>query len=218
MVAREETDNKSQISCYSKQTALSQILRSLGRKAKEGKKNNESRSLISGSSRRTALSDVSVGSLGKKQKSEGKINNEEQRKEQLWDDLGKLKGNLNIQKNQCKGIVIAKDTKLLRESVQTLEEIYNEAIKTVLQLRELLPAEEARNIMEKVEREEMEIFELKKVMVKIMANERSATSLDDTVLEMADKNKEDLVVPIELPEHKHTKKNKEELLPPRPME
>ena len=66
--------------------------------------------------------------------------------------------------------------------------------------------------MEKVEREEMEIFELKKVMVKIMANERSATSLDDTVLEIADKNKEDLVMPIELSEHKHTRKNK--LLPP----
>ena len=146
IIAREEKDDKSQIS-RGRRTSLSKILRSLG-KAKEGEKDSDSRSQLSGSSRKTMLSDISVGSAGKKQKRKGNSNNEAQRKEQLWDDLGKLKGKLNIQKDRCQELVTTKDTKSLKQEVQNLEETYNEAIETVLRLRELLPADEARNVME----------------------------------------------------------------------
>ena len=138
------------------------------------RKAKDNRSQISGSSRRTALSDVSVSSTGKRRRNEGKINSEAQHKERLWEDIGKLKGKLTTQKSRCKELVIVKDVRSLRKVVQNMEETYSEAIETVLQLRELLPAEEARKIMEKVEREETEIFKLKKAVVRIMGAEQGS--------------------------------------------
>ena len=150
----------------------------------------DDRSQVSRSSRQTILSDHSAR-FGNRKGREGKKYTEAQRKDQLWEELGKLRVNLDAQKARCKELVLAKDIGLLRQAMENLEETYKDATEIALLLRELVPFDEAGKIMEKVEAEETEIFQIKRSVVRIMATESGVKNPCGGHSETSGMNKED---------------------------
>ena len=150
----------------------------------------DDRSQVSRSSRQTILSDHSAR-FGNRKGREGKKYTEAQRKDQLWEELGKLRVNLDAQKARCKDLVLAKDIGLLRQAMENLEETYKDATEIALLLRELVPFDEAGKIMEKVEAEETEIFQIKRSVVRIMATESGVKNPCGGRSETSGMNKED---------------------------
>ena len=128
----------------------------------------DTRSQVSNSSRHTVMSGNSICSRGKGNRKEG----EDQRKDQLWEKLVKLRAQLNAKKSLCKELLTkTRDIATLRQEMCQLEETYREAAGVALDLRELVPGYESEKIMEKVEQEDVEIHQIKRSMVSQMAAE-----------------------------------------------
>ena len=74
----------------------------------------------------------------------------------------------------------SEDIVTLRQELCHLEETYKEAAEIALCLRELVPGYEAEKIMERVEQEDVEIHQIKRTLVRIMATECDVEN-NDTV-------------------------------------
>ena len=132
----------------------------------------DARSQVSCSSRGTVMSGNSVSSRGKVTKSDL----DPQVKNELWDQLLKRRMQLNIKKNRCNELVKTKDIVTLRKEIYHMDEMFKEASEIALGLRELLPGKEVEKIMDKVEAEDVEIHQIKRAMVRLMAAECTATN------------------------------------------
>ena len=132
----------------------------------------DARSQVSCSSRGTVLSENSVSSRGRNRKGETE--------DQLWERLAKHRMRLDAKKNLCKELVsTTKDIEMLRQEIQNLEEAYSEAAEVARSLRELLPGDEARKMMERVEQEDLEIHQIKRSMVRLMATKNDTNNAAD---------------------------------------
>ena len=123
------------------------------------------RSSVSRSSRKTGLSDCSLLSDSRKVRRYKEKQNEEEAKAMLEEE----KERLNQQKGACKDVIGCRDMDVVRKEMKALDDVYREVTHQVTQIHELLPQPEVDAMIEWAAAEDDEIFQIKQQMIKCMA-------------------------------------------------
>lgn len=135
----------------------------------------EDKSVISRSSRRTMSSYNSNLSMGRKIKDEDDL----MRTEEMKQVLEEQKDVLNRQKAACKDALVSNKTTEVRKEVLALEKTHQNVITNMDKLQELLPMVEAQKMNEWAEKEEDEVLEIKKWMINNMISRKEGASADE---------------------------------------
>ena len=136
---------------------------------------DEEGSVISQSSRRTIASSVSTRSTNDFRKRIGPSNNQHREKdgkgykERIDEKIKQQKFILDKQKKLCVRIQFCQEASQLRQAVKSLEEEHRTLVKYIQKLHELLPRQEAETLMRWVETENDEVFQIKQMMIKKIA-------------------------------------------------